>query len=219
VLAPAWGVISCESCHHMRAYIVAWLGLLAVPVLFAAATPARAAGFEDAVLSEINQIRANPQAYARELRHEQVRSARYGEEGYGVTRDDPEAVEDAIDFLMRQPSLPPLQRDPRLAGAARVHVSRQGATGGVGHGASGGLGGRLRSQGMWAGLEAESISYGQRSPQDVVRQLVVDSGVPNRGHRRDMFGQAFQAAGVACGPHVQWGAMCVIDYAGSIMRR
>ena len=203
----------------MRAYAFAWLALLAAPILLAAPTPLHAAGFEDAVLSEINQVRANPQAYARELRHEQVQTARYGEEGYGVTRDDPEAVEEAIDFLMRQQPLPPLQRDPRLSAAARVHVSRQGATGGVGHGAPGGLGGRLQAQGLWAGIEAESISYGQRSPQDVVRQLVVDSGVANRGHRKDMFGQAFQAAGVACGAHVEWGAMCVIDYAGAIMRR
>jgi uncharacterized protein YkwD len=205
----------------MRAYASAWLGLLAAPfLLLAAPGTSRAAGFEDAVLAEINQVRAHPQSYARELRHEQVRAARYyGEEGYGVTRDDPDAVEDAIDFLMRQPPLPPLARDSRLAAAARTHASRQGSAGGVGHGAPGALGRRLQAQGLFAGIEAESISYGQRSPRDVVRQLVVDSGVPGRGHRKDMFGRAFQAAGVACGPHVEWGAMCVIDYAGAIMQR
>jgi len=205
----------------MRASVSAWLGLLAAPVLILAAPgAARAGGFEDAVLAEINQVRAHPQAYARQLRREQLRAARYyGEEGYGVTRDDPDAVEDAIDFLMRQSPLPPLSRDSRLAAAAHVHASRQGATGGVGHGAPGSLGRRLQAQGLYAGIEAESISYGQRSPQDVVHQLVVDSGVPNRGHRKDMFGHAFQAAGVACGPHAQWGAMCVIEYAGAIVRR
>lgn len=205
----------------MRAYASACLAVLAAPVLLLAAPGAsRAASFEDAVLAEINQVRSNPRAYARELRHEQVRAARYyGEEGYGVTRDDPDAVEDAIDFLMRQPPLPPLSRDSRLAAAARVHAARQGATGGVGHGAPGALGRRLQAQGLYAGIEAESISYGQRRPEDVVHQLVVDSGVPSRGHRKDMFGQAFQAAGVACGPHADWGAMCVIDYAGAIVRR
>ncbi|HKR88678.1 MAG TPA: CAP domain-containing protein [Phenylobacterium sp.] len=205
----------------MRASAFAWLGLLAAPLLLLAApAAARAASFEDAVLAEINDVRAHPQAYARQLRHEQLHAARYyGEEGYGVTRDDPEAVDDAIAFLMRQSPLRPLARDPRLAAAARVHASRQGRTGGVGHGAPGALGARLRAQGLFAGIEAESISYGQRSPQDVVRQLVVDSGVPGRGHRRDLFGQAFQAAGVACGPHAEWGAMCVIDYAGAIVRR
>lgn len=203
----------------MRAHAPAWLGLLAVPFLLAAATPVRAAGYEDAVLAEINQVRAHPRTYARELERRQIRDARYGQEGYGVTQEDPDALDEAIDFLMRQPPLPPLARDPRLAAAARVHVARQGPRGDVGHGGAGALGRRLQAQGLWAGLAAEGISYGQRSPQDVVRQLVVDSGVPGRGHRRDLFGRGFQAAGVACGAHAQWGAMCVIDYAGAIVRR
>lgn len=203
----------------MRAHAPAWLGLLAAPLLLIMATPVRAAGYEDAVLAEINQVRAHPQAYARALERQQMRDARYGDDGYGVGQDDPDAVDEAIDFLLRQPPLPPLARDPRLAAAARALVSRQGPRGDTGHGGPGALGRRLQAQGMWAGLSAEGISYGQRSPQDVVRQLVVDSGVPGRGHRRDLFGHAYQAAGVACGSHAQWGAMCAIDYAGAIVRR
>lgn len=205
----------------MRAFASACLGLLAAPVLLLALPGAsHAAGYEDSVLGEINRVRANPQAYARQLRHEQLHAARYyGEEGYGVTRDDPAAVEDAIAFLMRQRPLPPLAGDSRLSAAARVHATRQGRYGGVGHGAPGSLGRRLQAQGVFAGIEAESISYGQRSPREVVRQLVIDSGVADRGHRKDLFGRAFQAAGVACGPHAEWGAMCVIDYAGAIVRR
>ena len=53
----------------------------------------------------------------------------------------------------------------------------------------------------------------------MVRQLVVDSGVPNRAHRKDLFGAAFQTGGVACGPHADYGAMCVIDFAGAIVQR
>jgi uncharacterized protein YkwD len=67
-------------------------------------------------------------------------------------------------------------------------------------------------------MQAESISYGQDRPADVVRQLVIDSRVPSRGHRRDMFSAAWSAAGVGCGSHPRWGAMCVIDYAGAIQR-
>jgi hypothetical protein len=204
----------------MRAHAFAGLALVAGQLILAAPTPAKAAGFDDAVFAEINQIRANPQAYARELRHQQVRDARYtDDDGYGSAPQDPDAVEDAIGFLMRQPALPALSEDPRLAAAARSHVARQGPRGEVGHGAPGALGQRLQAQGLWAGLEAESISYGQRTPADVVRQLVVDSGVPNRGHRKDLFGQAYQAAGVACGRHAEWGSMCVIDFAGAIVRR
>lgn len=207
----------------MRAHALAWLGLLAAPLLLTAPTPARADRFEDAVLAEINQARVNPRAYARELERRYMRDASYDRYGDryddGMSQEDPEAVQDAIDFLRRQRPLPPLDGDSRLSRAADAHVARQGPRGGVGHGEAGGLGRRIQAQGLFAGMQAESISYGQRSPEDVVRQLVVDSGVPNRGHRRDMFSSAYQAAGVACGPHARWGVMCVIDYAGAIQRR
>jgi uncharacterized protein YkwD len=203
----------------MRTRASAWLGLLLAPTLFAAPTPSRAGDFDDAVLAELNRARAHPQAYARDLRRRQVAFARDGDQTDVFAQEDPEAVEDAIDFLMRQPPLPPLRRDGRLAAAAREHAARQGPLGDVGHGPPGSLGRRIQSQGLWAGLEAESISYGQRTPRDVIRQLVVDSRVPNRGHRRDLFSQAYQAAGVGCGRHARWGSMCVIDLAGAIVRR
>jgi uncharacterized protein YkwD len=207
----------------MRARASALFGLLLVaPALLAAPVPAHAGQFENAVLAELNRVRAHPQAYARELQRGQVAPARYGEDGEDMddtAQQDPDAVDDAIDFLMRQPPLPPLEPDGRLAAAARTHVLRQGPRGDVGHGPAGSLGQRLQSQGLYAGLEAEGISYGQRTPRDVIRQLVIDSGVPSRGHRKDLFGHGFQAAGVACGPHAQWGSMCVIDYAGAIVRR
>ena len=106
-----------------------------------------------------------------------------------------------------------------MAAAAREYAARQGPSGEVGHGPPGSLGRRLQRQQLFAGIEAESISYGQDAPRDVIRQLVVDSGVPNRAHRKDLFGRAFQAVGVGCGPHAEWGSMCVIDLAGAIVRR
>jgi uncharacterized protein YkwD len=201
----------------MRVRVSACLGLL--PLFLAIPSPLHARGFEDAVLAELNRVRTHPQAYARELRRAEVAQARYGGRMRGMAQEDPDAVEDAIGFLMRQRPLPPLAHDRRLAAAARAHAVWQGPTGQVGHGAPGNLGVRLQRQGFYAGLEAESISYGQRTPRDVIRQLVVDSRVPGRGHRKDLFGRAFQAAGVGCGPHAEWGSMCVIDLAGAIVRR
>lgn len=190
----------------------------AVGLLFLAAAPAAVAGpFEDAVLAQINHARADPAAYARSLERAAARS----DDGYGGgwAEQDPQALDEAIDFLMRERPLPPLKRDRRIAVAASEHVAVQGPRGDVGHGPVGSLGRRLQGEGVWAGLEAEAISYGQPTPADVVRQLVVDSGVPGRGHRMDIFGRHYQLAGVACGPHAAWGAMCVIDFAGAIVRR
>ena len=187
---------------------LAGLLLALAPAVQAAPTAAaRAARLDDDVLDELNFARARPAEYARELRRDLHRS------------DDPAAVEDAIRFLERQTSLPPLESDRRVAAAARQYAQAQGGRGDVGHGSAGGLGQRLRNQGVWAGLSAENISYGFEDARDVVRQLIIDSGVPGRGHRRNIFATGYQLAGVACGPHRAYGFMCVIDFAGALPPR
>lgn len=171
--------------------------------------------FDDEVLAEMNFARAHPAAYARELRDEAQRDDHYSSLAY----EDRDAVEEAIDFLTRQTPLPPLQPDGRLAAAAQAHTRDQGPRGELGHGAPGSLGRRLQSNGLWAGLAAEDISYGHDTARDVVRQLIIDSGVPNRGHRANIFGRAYQVAGVGCGAHSVYGSMCVIDFAGALAQR
>lgn len=167
---------------------------------------ASAGPLEDDVLAELNFARAHPAQYARELRRSALR------------HDDPGALDEAVDFLMNQPPLPPLRAHPGLTAAADAHARTQARRGGEGHGREA-LGQRLQRHGVWAGLSAEAISYGYDDPRDVVAQLVIDSGVPGRGHRKDIFRRSYQAAGVACSAHRTYGAMCVIDYAGAFVER
>ncbi|MBO9546400.1 CAP domain-containing protein [Caulobacter sp.] len=171
---------------------------------------AHAADLDEAVLDEVNYARAHPADYARELRRAPE---------WAFEQEEPGAVEEAIDFLERQRPLPPLKADRRIGSAALEHVRLQGPRGEVGHGAAGSLGLRLRAAGVYAGLSAENISYGYDDARQVVRQLIIDSRVPGRGHRRNIFGAGYTTAGVACGSHRQWGAMCVIDFAGAVMER
>lgn len=193
----------------MRSYrrpsvALAGLLLLVIPTAF---WPQAAAAqtLERAVLDEINYVRANPQAYARELSRTEP-----------AMGEDPNALDEAVAELSRQRPLPPLGADERIDEAARDHAHAQGQRGEVGHGATGSLGQRLRKYGVHAGMSAENISYGYENPRDVVRQLVVDSRVPGRGHRRNILSTGYSAAGVACGGHRAYGAMCVIDFAGAM---
>lgn len=187
-------------------------------LLAAAPAPAAARGLDDAVLDEINYVRQHPRQYAREL---QRIDAAWRPDAPRYAADDPQDVEEAVDFLMRQPPLPPLRRDERLSEAAFDHAATQGPRGQLGHAGPRGetLGQRLQRRGLWAGLSAENISYGYDDPEGVVRQLIIDRGVPNRGHRMTIFGHGYQAAGVGCARHSVYGAMCVIDFAGAIVQR
>ncbi len=167
-------------------------------------------------MAELNRVRADPRELAAEL-------SRYARDN-GLSRAsrasnfDPYAVEEAIDFLERQPALKALERDRRLANAASDHVEAQGRTREIGHGAPGSLGRRLQRHGVWAGMSGETISYGQRTPRDVIVQLVIDHGVMDRGHRGMLFSKGYSVADVACGAHAEYGRMCVINFAGAFPR-
>jgi len=185
------------------------------PVLVAFAAPGslHAGTLADAVLAEVNRVRADPPSYARELRNEQVA-------GRGaVAQEDPNAVADAIDDLSHEQPFPALAPDAKLVSAAQSYAARQGPTGEVGHGPPGSLRRRLKDAGVVAKLVGESISYGEPSSRGVVRQLIIDSGVPDRAHRKILLDRGFDAAGVGCGGHAEYGMMCVIDLAGAISRK
>lgn len=192
---------------------------LAAAISISAATGASAATRNEAVLAEINFARTHPAQYGRQLEHAALRG---GPEGLSeIGNEEVGALADALAFLARQRPLPPLEESAGLDAAARAHALAQGRTDEVGHVSPDGatLSDRLHEHGVWAGLSGEDISYGYERPGDIVRQLIVDSGVPDRGHRQNIFGAHYQAVGVACAPHRQYGAMCVIDFGGAFVKR
>jgi uncharacterized protein YkwD len=63
----------------------------------------------------------------------------------------------------------------------------------------------------------EVINYGREKPRWVVMQLLIDDGVPDRGHRKAIFNPAFHTAGAATGPHAAYGEMTVVDLADGFM--
>jgi uncharacterized protein YkwD len=179
--------------------------------------------FADAVVEELNFARTHPAQYARTLR-DYRRSFHGGladeaNDGFGVsTFEGPAAVDEAIDFLERQPPREPLTASPILARAAARHAADQGPRGLMGHTGTDGstLGQRIQRYGIWGGVAAENISYGADDPAAVIRQLIIDDGVRSRSHRADIFSVSLRVVGVGCGPHREYGTMCVLDFAGSI---
>jgi uncharacterized protein YkwD len=174
-----------------------------------------------AVVAEINRLRADPPGYAAELRaYRQLFRGRLvadGNPGGTLTREGVKAVDDAIRALESQPPLPPLQYGRVLAAAAQDHADDQGPRGLVGHQSASGASPSQRVLARGGGpYISETISYGSTSTRAVVRQLVVDDGVADRGHRKALLAPEFRYAGAGCGPHAGYGAMCVVDLARTV---
>jgi len=172
-------------------------------------------------LAEINLARKNPPLYAKYLRElrRQFRGSSYilpGTETLVRTGEGVKGVDEAIRFLLRQKPLPPLAWSAGLAAAAAELADEEGESGAVGHfgGTSGGPKERIERHGEWQGRIGENIFYGPGEARQVVMNLIIDDGVPDRGHRKNIFSRAFSRAGAACGPHPRFGTVCVIDFAG-----
>ena len=176
---------------------------------------------EAAVLNELNFVRTHPRDYADELRQYRDlfdgRVVRLPGDPIGeMTNEGTGAVDEAIDFLDRQAPLPALDYGDLLAHAAQGFADEQGASGYTGHRSSGGEmpGDRVKRLGgdLYVG---ETISYGYDDPGAVVRQLIIDDGLPGRGHRLLIFSPGSRYAGVGCGVHPRNRFLCVIDYSAS----
>jgi hypothetical protein len=200
----------------MQRFNLKALACATAAALFATLAPTfAAAGQIDAeVLAEVNFARTHPQDYAFELMAQPVSDWERRVRPDGI--DDSLAFGEAVEFLLRQAPLAPLRPDDSLAAAALEHVAEQGPAGVIGHASADGerFDARLRRYVPRNTLVAENIAYGPRTAADVVRELIIDKGVADRGHRNNIFHPDVAAAGVACGPHRTFVAMCVIDFAG-----
>lgn len=202
-----------------RRRLAGWAGGLLV---LAAAGPAGAQApdpsFLDAVMVQLNEARTRPDDYAGRLRtwralFEGDQVVRRGQPSL-VTVEGVAAVDEAIAFLEDAAPLARVARSRRLDRAAADHVADQSGSGATGHEGADGNGptARMARYGRWRAT-AEVIAYGAETPEAVVIQLIVDDGVPGRGHRRILFNPTYTMAGVSCGPHPVYRRMCVINFA------
>lgn len=192
------------------------LCVVATPV---AAQPPTA--FERALLAEHNAARTDPSGYAAHLEamlpYFNGTVLRRPGSNVGIqTNEGPNAVREAIRALRQQQPQPALRWSKGLWRAARDHAKDQGPRGATGHDGSDGssMDTRIRRYGSWSGTAAENIDYGSANARDVLISLIVDDGVPSRGHRRNIYNPNIRVMGGACGPHTRYRVMCVLDYAG-----
>lgn len=187
--------------------------LLTLVATAAVAAPSR---FEEGVFTELNRFRSDPAAYADYLRDYRPRFegkllvSNDDSEIDIMTREGVAAVDEAIRDLRREKPLPELEWSDPLARAAADHVTAQSRSGAVGHYTNGrGPGERTKARGGGPYVN-EVITYGHHSPEGVIDQLLIDDGVPGRGHRHSLLRPTHRYAGAACGTHRVHRTMCVI---------
>ncbi len=119
-------------------------------------------------------------------------------------------VRSLIRDLRKISGLPPLNPRADLIDVADQHAGLTGASGRTGH-----MNFKERFEPLLGNpysLVAENLAYGHPAAIDIVISLLIDEGIRDLGHRRNILNPQFNSAGVAIRPHKNYRVQCVIDF-------
>jgi hypothetical protein len=176
--------------------------------------------FENAIVYEINMARMNPKGYASFLDkwkpYYDGKLLKIPGETILMTKEGVTAVNEAIGSMRSMNSVPRLTPSKGMSRGAKEHVTDQGASGSSQHRGSDGSQpwDRVNHYGTWEKSIGENIAYGTDKARTIVLSLIIDDGVPGRGHRKNIFNPDFRVIGVACGHHAAYRTVCVMTFAG-----
>jgi uncharacterized protein YkwD len=177
-------------------------------------------GLEKDVVLEMNKARSNPKKYAELYMQPKLRyfnGNNYSEPGEItlITQEGKKAVENCISAMSKMQSSPLLQSELGLSLGARDHTADQSKTGKTGHDGSDKSTPftRITRYGKGYKTAGENLAYGSTTGRDIIVDLLIDDGVPSRGHRTNIMNKSFSQTGVSFGTHTQYRTMCTITYA------
>lgn len=181
---------------------------------------------EQEIILELNKVRTRPAEYNR-LYIEPMRGffqgdlLQYPGEIPIRTREGIAALEECIEVLGRTEALGTLNPSEGLNQAARDHADDQRISGDTGHRGSDGTDpfDRMRRYGAYEGWAGENIAYGESAARRIVIGLLIDDGVPGRGHRKNILNPDFSVVGVAHARHPSIRTVTVMDFASGFTQK
>jgi len=112
--------------------------------------------------------------------------------------------------LGKTAGLPVLVPEKDLTALAQKHAVRFGEEGRVGHGDLARRFAPLRGNPYMAW--GENCSYGYSDAISIVINLLIDEGIRDVGHRKNILNPEFNSVGVAIRPHQTYRDNCVMDF-------
>lgn len=160
----------------------------------------------DEVLALLNEVRTQPQLFLDNRLTPYLEQNGLQENTYAKS-----LVED---LKTRKPA-DSLKLSPALNAVAKLHAVDMGMKNKVGHNSSDGttFDKRLRLRAKAKGAVAENCDYGNAKPLDIVMSLLIDDGIENLGHRKNILEPRLRFVGIAIEPHKKYGTNCVMDFA------
>jgi uncharacterized protein YkwD len=112
--------------------------------------------------------------------------------------------------LKKVQGLTPLQPEEDLTAVAQGHAQLTGKKGTTGHGSF-----KKRFEALMGRPYThvgENCSYGYERAIDIVISLLIDEGIKDLGHRKNILAADFNSIGVAIRPHKTYRVNCVMDF-------
>jgi uncharacterized protein YkwD len=175
---------------------------------------------EKDVVLEMNKVRTDPKKYAElyiqtELRYYNGNLYQKAGQIAIQTQEGKKAVEGCVTALSRMKGVQILTPELGLSLGAKDHTADQGKSGKTGHNGNDKSTPftRINRYGKGYTAAGENLAYGPTTGRDIVVQLLIDDGVPSRGHRTNIMNKDFTQTGVSFGTHLEFRTMCAITYA------
>ena len=180
--------------------------------------------FSKEIADEMTLLREDPPAYATHIENhlktfqDDFTYKRNDENVLIKTNEGKKAVDECISVLKDQAPLCAIIPSLVLEKASLDHQRDTSENNLQGHTGSDGSTPQERTEryGAWRGKIGENIDYGNKTARDIIVALLIDDGVPSRGHRANLLNSEFKIVGSAVGSHAMFNACCVMNFATSI---
>ncbi len=178
--------------------------------------------FQKQILAELNFVRTEPKKYAKEILTPKLKyfnGKKYTEPGKNtvLTYEGTKSLRECIRHLNAITPRKKLAFEKGLNLSAQWLADDQAKTGKTGHRGSDGskIAQRITRYGTWKTYCAENCAYGYTNPRTIVSQLLIDDGIPSRGHRKNILNPKLKKVGIGFSNKnkAPYGAVTVMDFA------